>query len=955
MPRLVTLGRFELVGAKAEIRPAATQPKRLALLAYLATSGAGVFHRRDALLALLWPELGPEESRRALRQALHYLRKHVGDTCILARADDQVGLAEGGLESDIADLERSVIDGRDEDALALYRGPFLDAVHIPDASTEFEEWVTRTRARLARQATRAAWRVCEKAQSAGDGAAAVAAARRAHELSPDDEAGLRRLLGVLQGQADHAGALNVFETFASRMAAQYGAAPSSETMSIIEGIRTRPPLGRPPVPAVIGIKGNPPRDARPPVDVGGIPEFTGAPPIPPRKRRRTTRAATAVILLALTLAVGLLARGAWARDDRAPVLAVGWFENEASDSTGNTARVLRGLLATDLARIEGISVVSASRLLEILGRRASDETAASVADAAKRLGATELLEGTLYRRGTMLRLDVRRIDLGRGVVRGVYTAEEADPFSLVSHLTTQVARALALPPPATPLAGGGTGSLAARTLYEQGLRMLYRGDASGAFNLFLAALVEDSTFAMAAYHAARTASPSDPDSSLALMERADRLAAQAPTRDRLLIRVGRTYDQYATGLAVAESLVARFPSEPEGLVQLGHLRIAAGDFLGAVPLARRVLAMDSGGVNVATVQCWSCEAYGVLAAAYLGADSLPAEERITREFLRRYPTSAAAWFGLHGTLARQGRGNEALAALRAVTKLMPERMFTVERGRIALFQDDPAEAERILRARLREDERDLDALWLLLITLRQQGRLAEAEAIARPLVTDGTEMGWIWHATQIQFERGRYRQAAITFDSTAHVVRPLLRRWPGLAARVQSWAHTHAATSLAAAGDTARLTSLADSIEAVAPLSSYGRDWRLPHHVRGLLWQARGEPEKAVEAFRAAMYSPTLGYTRTNLELARSLLALGRPAEAVRILRSAFHGSLDASNLYVTRTELHELQARAFEAAGQPDSAAAHYRVVTDSWSAGDAPFRARADSARNRLRALRR
>jgi hypothetical protein len=54
-----------------------------------------------------------------------------------------------------------------------------------------------------------------------------------------------------------------------------------------------------------------------------------------------------------------------------------------------------------------------------------------------------------------------------------------------------------------------------------------------------------------------------------------------------------------------------------------------------------------------------------------------------------------------------------------------------------------------------------------------------------------------------------------------------------------------------------------------------------------------------------------------------------------------FRGPLDASGPYVSRTEFHELLARAWEAAGVKDSAAAHYGAVVRSWSNGDPPFRA--------------
>lgn len=76
--------------------------------------------------------------------------------------------------------------------------------------------------------------------------------------------------------------------------------------------------------------------------------------------------------------------------------------------------------------------------------------------------------------------------------------------------------------------------------------------------------------------------------------------------------------------------------------------------------------------------------------------------------------------------------------------------------------------------------------------------------------------------------------------------------------------------------------------------------------------------------------------------------------DAIAVLSPALRGKLDASNFYVTHTELHELLGQAWEAAGVRDSAVVHYTLVARAWSAGDPPYRARADNARARAAALK-
>jgi hypothetical protein len=56
-----------------------------------------------------------------------------------------------------------------------------------------------------------------------------------------------------------------------------------------------------------------------------------------------------------------------------------------------------------------------------------------------------------------------------------------------------------------------------------------------------------------------------------------------------------------------------------------------------------------------------------------------------------------------------------------------------------------------------------------------------------------------------------------------------------------------------AAGDTARVRLLADRIEGYGATSSFGRDTRLHHHVRGLLLAKEGLLDSAIAEFRRAV------------------------------------------------------------------------------------------------------
>jgi DNA-binding SARP family transcriptional activator len=91
--RLTTLGSPVLAdGAGEEIRSVLAQSKQLAVLAYVATEGAQGFVRRDALLALFWPESDADAARQALRQTLYHLRRETAEDLFVARSADEIAI-----------------------------------------------------------------------------------------------------------------------------------------------------------------------------------------------------------------------------------------------------------------------------------------------------------------------------------------------------------------------------------------------------------------------------------------------------------------------------------------------------------------------------------------------------------------------------------------------------------------------------------------------------------------------------------------------------------------------------------------------------------------------------------------------------------------------------------------------------------------------------------------------
>src|SRR5947199_3888675 len=247
MIQLRMLGRLSLTAADGrEVHTLLGQPRRFALLAYLAAATPPGFHRRDSLLALFWPELDQEHARTALRQALRVLRAALGAEAVASRGDEEVGLDVDRVWCDVAAFDRAVDGGGLREALELYRGPLLEGFFISDGP-EFERWLESERARLREAAARAAQRLIEQCESRGNLTTATHWARRAVELAPNDEALVRRLISVLDHHGDRASALQAYQAFAQRLAAEYEAEPAAETQALVAAVRARA-QGTPPVP-----------------------------------------------------------------------------------------------------------------------------------------------------------------------------------------------------------------------------------------------------------------------------------------------------------------------------------------------------------------------------------------------------------------------------------------------------------------------------------------------------------------------------------------------------------------------------------------------------------------------------------------------------------------------------------------------------------------------------------
>lgn len=211
--------------------------KQVALLAYLAARQPRGWQQRNSLLALLWPESDDKRARFSLRSALHGIRSELGTDTIIARGDEELAINPDAIRCDVSAFEDALDAGRLEDALAMYRGPLLEGLVVPGLA-DFHIWADERREGLRRRAVAAAVSLADTAAGTD---AELRWTRRALELSPHEEALLRRALQALARRGERAEALRVYEQWAARLRTELDGEPSPETSAMVERLRAAPP------------------------------------------------------------------------------------------------------------------------------------------------------------------------------------------------------------------------------------------------------------------------------------------------------------------------------------------------------------------------------------------------------------------------------------------------------------------------------------------------------------------------------------------------------------------------------------------------------------------------------------------------------------------------------------------------------------------------------------------
>ena len=568
--RLETFGTLALAGPGDDtlLGKHGHHRRRLALLAVLAAAGERG-RSRDQLLLLFWPEATQSRARHSLDQLLYALRGALGESAF--DGPNPVRLNADIVSSDVGVFNSALARGDLDAAVAEYRGPFLDGFHLDDAP-EFEQWVESERARLTGSYSAALERLAQSAEAAQDHATAVRWWRKLTEADPVSSKNATGLIRALMNAGDHAAALQYAERYEAVVAKELGTSVGPAVAGLVAEVRAEAKTE-----SLAGMKAVPLPNAK----ARTAPLADWALPFSPEQVRSPRRRSVPYVIGALvTVALVIAAVWLWwllpneARpgDATEPSIAVLPFANVSQDP--HDATIMDGLgeeLIAVLAKIPNLRVIARTSAL------AFKDSELGVRRIADSLGVSHILEGSVQKSGTQLRVQVRVVAARdeTAIWSETYNRELRDVFQVQDDIARSVARELGVrlnASPREPLRRLPTQSVEAYELYLRGSdRTLMRSDSAAHVGLeyFRRAVALDSSFAAAWAFLGRMYNRTAPESSLSDRERHYALADHAIRK----------------ALALDDSL-------SEAHVAFAGSRMRSFDFISAERHFNRAIALD---------------------------------------------------------------------------------------------------------------------------------------------------------------------------------------------------------------------------------------------------------------------------------------------------------------------------------------------------------------------------
>jgi DNA-binding SARP family transcriptional activator/TolB-like protein len=580
--RLKALGGLAVISDDGKPVVAATQRRRLALLAVVAESGnKGV--SRDRLLTLLWPDHDEPKGRHGLAQTLYALKRDLGvDSLFLGTS--VLRLNGEVIASDIEDFRNAIAAGELAKAVDMYQGPLLDGVYLSGAP-DFERWVDSQRQIFA-SAFASACEALSGQLMHGDHGAASAILSRLAAIDPLNKRVVLKAMRALVAAGDVSGALNHADRHESHRLEELEMPADSDVVALRNEIRANerrvlaPPTADIVLQAVAEV-----------VDAERGDE--GVSPAPPQRlhfRRRAAEywigAVAAIAIFVSFFAGGVLPAGAKNRSETR--IAILPFVVRGNPRMAYLGEGIVDLLSHRLDGTGAIHTVDPNALLEFVGTDLDMNAELARGRAtAQHFGAGQFVIGSIVDAGGIIQISATVYDAEgtRVAVADASAADEAHVLSLVDDIARGLV-GVELSEPDAHLgkeAAQTTASLPALKAFLQGEEEFRAARMQAAVDSYLKAVAADSTFALAWYRlstAADWASQSD------IVTKATRSAVRFESRlsaeERMLLDARmaalRGDDDKVENLY--RFILASHPEDGEAWMQLGETVFHNGGWRG---------------------------------------------------------------------------------------------------------------------------------------------------------------------------------------------------------------------------------------------------------------------------------------------------------------------------------------------------------------------------------------
>jgi adenylate cyclase len=500
MYSLRTFGGFVFEEAGAPLDGPAGQRKAMALLTVLAAEGAA---SRDRLALLLWPDSDTERARGSLKQTLHLLRRRTGVEDLVL-GTNELRLNPDRIRSDVEQFSRAVDAGDLEAAVGHYTGPFLDGVHL-DRSRNFEEWVDAQRLALGTRYTETLERLARAAAADGDHATAAAWWQKVQTQDPLNGRSAVQLMLALEASGNPAAALQHARVHELLLREQWELEPDREVVELASRIRAGDRTAAAPRT----------RDAGSSLVERSQPAAAESLQTRHAGRRPHWRAAAAVVAVVATGAALWLALSDARPGRMTRVVAAESGEHGAAEpgsiavlpfvdlSPDADAEYFGDGIAEELigalGRVPGLKVVARTSAFQFKGR------AMDVREVGRQLNVRHVLEGSVRKDATALRITTRLVEVAGGYNVWTHTYDRSldDAFAIQDEIAMTTVAALRAEPgvdPASSLVSSRTPDAEAYEMYLKGLHFYNRLQIAPAIEQLQAASRRDPSFARA--HAA---------------------------------------------------------------------------------------------------------------------------------------------------------------------------------------------------------------------------------------------------------------------------------------------------------------------------------------------------------------------------------------------------------------------------------------------------------------------